>query len=86
MKYIVVDNTSLAKMMERVNEYVELGWLPRGGMSVYREGVSGSNHFVQALFQDLGRAQQTYAQYKVVQPRKKHVRKAVAVDNSHNAP
>ena len=89
MNYLVVDNTSLTKMMERVNDYISLGWLPEGGISIYREGVSGPNHFAQAVFKNTGQDGQVYSHYRVVAPRRKQrgrPRKAVVIDNSSNAP
>lgn len=72
MNYLVVDNTSLTKMMERVNEYIAIGWLPEGGITIYREGVSGPNHFAQAIFKNTGKDGEVYSQFKVVAPRRKN--------------
>ncbi len=46
-EYTVIKKNSLADLIEEVNQMIEEGWLPLGGMST-KEGMS-QDHFFQAM-------------------------------------
>ncbi len=52
-EYTVIKKNSLADLIEEVNQMIEEGWLPLGGMST-KEGMS-QDHFFQAMTRNLSR-------------------------------
>jgi hypothetical protein len=49
----VIKKNSLAELIDEVNQMLEKGWLPLGGMSA-KEGMN-QDHFFQAMTRNLSR-------------------------------
>lgn len=71
MDYNIIESATLVGLMKDVNGYIEIGWIPTGGVAPIRPHVSGPVHYYQAMFKPKSAASEKPVRPIVYRERKK---------------